>query len=1023
MASTTQGVILRLGTELDKKSFKNAAAQVETTIKNLKEKLKTVDVTESVVDEFKEAQELLNGRFIDLDFGDVRSDFWAKLFNTNSVEEADAVVSGFSETIKRFADFVGTQNLDLFKSFDSTQIKYLFDELAKLGDQKLFVEIEPDFSNFVKLFEDELSKKKEQIKDKYAVPVEVTPDFTNFDQKLNDAIRERNNSQENNSNEKVGVDVAPKEGESVNGAAQDLEDLTEKLANIISNINTVKRNLSNLKFDSNGINTLIENLNKVNAESLDKVVQALSSIDNLEVEPSYKDFTKDIENINTLIDPIQKVVAEIEKISTEFGTVQETVRISAIAEEEYLKPLHQALIDLKEYVRQLQTEFGKIYSYLPDSSKLDISKLFRLPKGVDGTEYINLAYGLEELNKSIDGFDVDGFSRIVIDLSGVKPNKVNYSKLIEFANGLSAVKQQLNNIRWDNSEDTYRFIGALDALLSRSEELANLASVLKSTKGQIINSAVKLNESNSRSQSKIANKAVLDAFDGLEKCYDKLIAKKQEYYQTLGKDDDVTKQIKQDMDDISKSIEEATNVLERAKSSKFVTEKFSKQEKSLKDKRDYANNDYAIEDSVTNNKILDKTKELDAATQELLSAQKELLRAWEEEPSKINEASESVTDARQKVNGLTEEINNLTNKLHGKLIVDSDLSKSINGANNQIDSIEKQIANYQRIKESVEDIAHGSKEWEHVNSLIFDEANADATQYRNLLDEIVKITRSVNKDGYTKYTVTDKTGSSITINDEGELLSYKDIIFDIKDAWALADKALVLYNQEHDKLDSNSSQKYRKYIDDLLSAHDKFEKYLKSNKDGFDRGGVEFKSLRDDLLDAQSALKGLTAAEKTLSQTSVEKFLSKINKWMGENTKAANIFGAELKALKNAIGSIDSGADLNQLEGEFLKLQNIVEEFNLGGKGIGSRIKDSILNDVAGVFTSYFGINDLIRYGQNAISIINDLDYALVDLSKTADMTSEQLNDFYLSANDSAKQFGVTTEEIINLASSWSRLG
>ena len=54
---------------------------------------------------------------------------------------------------------------------------------------------------------------------------------------------------------------------------------------------------------------------------------------------------------------------------------------------------------------------------------------------------------------------------------------------------------------------------------------------------------------------------------------------------------------------------------------------------------------------------------------------------------------------------------------------------------------------------------------------------------------------------------------------------------------------------------------------------------------------------------------------------------------------------------------------------------------------------------------------------------IRELDTALVDLKKTTTMNTTQLNEFYYSANDVARKMGATTEEIINQASAWSRLG
>ena len=58
----------------------------------------------------------------------------------------------------------------------------------------------------------------------------------------------------------------------------------------------------------------------------------------------------------------------------------------------------------------------------------------------------------------------------------------------------------------------------------------------------------------------------------------------------------------------------------------------------------------------------------------------------------------------------------------------------------------------------------------------------------------------------------------------------------------------------------------------------------------------------------------------------------------------------------------------------------------------------------------------------NNFTTIKDLDTQLVDLRKTTTMSASDLNEFYLEANNVAKQMGVTTSEIISQASAWSRL-
>ena len=61
-------------------------------------------------------------------------------------------------------------------------------------------------------------------------------------------------------------------------------------------------------------------------------------------------------------------------------------------------------------------------------------------------------------------------------------------------------------------------------------------------------------------------------------------------------------------------------------------------------------------------------------------------------------------------------------------------------------------------------------------------------------------------------------------------------------------------------------------------------------------------------------------------------------------------------------------------------------------------------------------IDNVIEITQKAINMVMELDAALVDLKKTSKMTDRELSDFYLAANDTAKQMGVTTKEILQQA-------
>lgn len=64
-----------------------------------------------------------------------------------------------------------------------------------------------------------------------------------------------------------------------------------------------------------------------------------------------------------------------------------------------------------------------------------------------------------------------------------------------------------------------------------------------------------------------------------------------------------------------------------------------------------------------------------------------------------------------------------------------------------------------------------------------------------------------------------------------------------------------------------------------------------------------------------------------------------------------------------------------------------------------------------------------LRKLKDAVSIVRNLDTAMIDLKKTTDATEASYRNFYLSANETAKRLGVTTEAIISQTAEWSRLG
>lgn len=170
-----------------------------------------------------------------------------------------------------------------------------------------------------------------------------------------------------------------------------------------------------------------------------------------------------------------------------------------------------------------------------------------------------------------------------------------------------------------------------------------------------------------------------------------------------------------------------------------------------------------------------------------------------------------------------------------------------------------------------------------------------------------------------------------------------------------------------------------------------------------------------------------TETKQFASAMEVATLQNKMESWLNNNTRATKAYGTQVQNYINTLKHLSaqgnvSTADLNKIAMGFKQVDMAAESAGLKGKSFGSSISGA-LNSI----TRYVGVSTLIYSAFNAIkSGVQDviaLDTALVDLQKTTNATSGQLKEFYFSANDTAKQLGATTQDVIQAAADWSRLG
>lgn len=177
---------------------------------------------------------------------------------------------------------------------------------------------------------------------------------------------------------------------------------------------------------------------------------------------------------------------------------------------------------------------------------------------------------------------------------------------------------------------------------------------------------------------------------------------------------------------------------------------------------------------------------------------------------------------------------------------------------------------------------------------------------------------------------------------------------------------------------------------------------------------------------ASDSFKSLSASEKGASQIGIDKLVQRINKDLDENTNYSKRAKLGLRALRDELESANP-RNLKEITSEIINIENAEIRAGRAGKSFFDIFKTkgmySFIGQMQSYLSMYIGFYGVMRKIKSTISTVKELDTALVDLKKTTTMNTTQLNEFYYSANDVARQMGVTTKEIINQASAWSRLG
>ena len=172
-------------------------------------------------------------------------------------------------------------------------------------------------------------------------------------------------------------------------------------------------------------------------------------------------------------------------------------------------------------------------------------------------------------------------------------------------------------------------------------------------------------------------------------------------------------------------------------------------------------------------------------------------------------------------------------------------------------------------------------------------------------------------------------------------------------------------------------------------------------------------------------MRDLTKSANTFNETTAKTFGNQMTAWARNNGKAVKAYGSQLNDLQTRLQTAitnGDGAAVRQLREEFRLLQSKARATGNVGKTFAQSFTSS-LGSVAKFAASYVSLYRVFNELKQGVQTVVELDTALVDLQKTSTATPKQLDSFYKEANNIAKQYGTTTQQIIQGAADWSRLG
>lgn len=204
--------------------------------------------------------------------------------------------------------------------------------------------------------------------------------------------------------------------------------------------------------------------------------------------------------------------------------------------------------------------------------------------------------------------------------------------------------------------------------------------------------------------------------------------------------------------------------------------------------------------------------------------------------------------------------------------------------------------------------------------------------------------------------------------------------------------------------------------DELLNGVDEAREFLRDIKDT----KAQIVSLNRENNAFTSSLNSVSKSQTLVFDK--QKLSNRIETWLRNNTKAAKIYGNELRDLQHKIDSVTNKRELSVITGEFRKITSEASAKGLLGHTFEEELKNNISK-----FSQWLSIGNVVAGAIRSVkdmhtNVIN-LNTVMVELKKVTSETEDAYDKFLENSTVKAKELGVTITDLVDATASFSRLG